>query len=300
MTTTHLALVGEQPMPVLLIDRFLRPERTVLICTKRTQLVAERLTRLLGQHCSVAQHVAPYELNQVVKLLDTLPNVAGDEVVVNLTGGTKIMMLAAFAYATQHRHRFVYLESERPPQHLHRFVVGDKGIRQAVEALPVLLTVDDYLRAHLSGYHCDGFSRDDTGALTTGGQFEQAVYQALTPHFDEVLTGVIPAGAGDQIEIDLVIRHDNQVAIAEVKLGRGEEGPKKGIDQLSTAGGREYLGTYTRKLLITAGYVNDRIQALAKEKQVTILRVSGYRSGYPIRPSEAEHLATEIKRSLIG
>lgn len=33
--TTHLALVGEQPMPVLLIDRHLRPEHTVLVCTAR-------------------------------------------------------------------------------------------------------------------------------------------------------------------------------------------------------------------------------------------------------------------------
>lgn len=43
----------------------------------------------------------------------------------------------------------------------------------------------------------------------------------------EVLPNVRPAGAGDQIEIDLVIRHGNQVAVAEVKRGRGSEGPKK-------------------------------------------------------------------------
>lgn len=293
---THLALVGEQPMPVLLIDRHLHPARTVLVCTERTQTVAARLQRLI-QHCEVAPHVAPYELNLVVKLLNEQP-VTDEEVIVNLTGGTKIMMLAAFAHAMQRNQSFVYLESERPPQ-LHRFAFGEKGIRQKVENLPTdLITADDYLRAHVASYRCVGYSRDANGILTEGGQFEQAVHQALTPHFAEVLAGVKPDGVGDQIDIDLVIRYGNQVAIAEVKIGRGEEGPKKGIDQLSTAGSREYLGTYTRKLLITAGSTSEKIRSLAAQKQVAILQVKNYRIGQPIRESEVLRLASEIKQSL--
>jgi hypothetical protein len=293
--TTHLALVGEQPMPVLLIDRHLRPARTLLVCTKRTQQVAERLQRLIT-NCEVLPQVEPYELNQVVRLLDERPS---DEqnAVINLTGGTKIMMLAAFAHAMRRKVRFVYLESEQPPQHLHSFTFGNTGIAQTVENLPTLITTDDYLRAHLIGYHCEGYSREADGALTNGGRFEQAVHQALEQHFD-TLSGVRPAGVGEQIEIDLVIRHGNQVAIAEVKLGRGDEGPKKGIDQLSTAGGREYLGTYTRKLLITAGYLGARIQALAQEKQVTTLQVDRYQDGLPLRASSAQRLVQQVKEAV--
>jgi len=36
-------------MPLLLPDRFLRPERSLLICTAHTRLVAQWLTRLLPQ-----------------------------------------------------------------------------------------------------------------------------------------------------------------------------------------------------------------------------------------------------------
>ncbi len=294
--TTHLALVGEQPMPVLLIDRFLRPARTVLVCTTRTQKVAARLQRVLGAACTIAPHVEPYELDQVVKLLNEQP-ASAEEVIVNLTGGTKIMMLGAFAHAMQRKQRFVYLESERPPQRLHSFAFGNVGIAQTLAELPTLITADDYLRAHLAGYRCEGYSREPDGTLTEGGYFEQAINAALAPHF-EVLAGVKPAGVGDQIDIDLVIRHGNQVSIAEVKLGRGGEGPKKGIDQLSTAGSREYLGTYTRKLLITAGYLGAGIEALAKEKRVTTLQVDGYRHGHPLRASSAQRLVQQVKDAM--
>ena len=296
--TTHLALVGEQPMPVLLIDRHLRPDHTVLVCTGQTQAVAARLQRLI-RTCEVAPHVAAYELNQVLKVLRELDRAeAAEEIVVNLTGGTKIMMLAAFAHAMQRKQRFVYLESERPPQRLHTFVAGEKRIQQTVKELPTLITVDDYLRAHLADYHSDGYSRDEHGQLTSGGEFEQAVYEALSPKLDEVYVGVKPAGVGEQIEIDMVLRHGNQVAIAEVKLGRGEEGPKKGIDQLSTAGSREYLGTYTRKLLITAGYMSERVRQLAAEKQVVHIQVSGYRSGRSIPPRDAGRLVADVQKAL--
>jgi hypothetical protein len=45
--TTLLSLIGEQPMPALLPDCFLRPERTWLVCTERTKPVAQRLKKLL-------------------------------------------------------------------------------------------------------------------------------------------------------------------------------------------------------------------------------------------------------------
>ena len=80
--------------------------------------------------------------------------------------------------------------------------------------------------------------------------------------------------------------------------GRGSEGPKKGIDQLSTAGGREYLGTYARKRLITAGEIRERVRLLAAEKQVAIVQVHGYRNGRPIPLAESARLVSEVKRAL--
>jgi hypothetical protein len=39
--TTLLHHIGEQPMPILLPDRFLRPARWLLVCTARAQPAAQ-------------------------------------------------------------------------------------------------------------------------------------------------------------------------------------------------------------------------------------------------------------------
>jgi hypothetical protein len=194
---------------------------------------------------------------------------------------------------------FVYLESERLPATLYRYSFASGGLRQKEKTpLPALITVKDYLDAHLPGVRSEGFNRDRSGALSDGGVFEQAVHDALRPQVDEVLAGVRPEGVADQIEMDLVIRIGNQVGVAEVKLGGGEERPKQGIDQLSTAASREYLGTYTARFLITANPLAGSILRLAKEKQVTVVTLKEYRLGAALRPSDQRRLVEAVRARL--
>lgn len=294
--TTHLALIGEQPMPALLPDRFLQPARTLLVCTERTRPVALRLQRLLPHaHC---EEVDPYDLPAILARLNTLAP-ADQPTVVNLTGGTKMMMLAAFALAMQRGWDFVYLESERPPATLHRYATAGGGLRRKAQTqLPALISAADYLHAHLPGVRVEGFNRDEHGRLTDGGQLEQAVCEALRPHVDEALAGVRPEGVANQIEIDLVMRVGNAVGVAEVKLGGGVERPKQGIDQLSTAASREYLGTYTAKFLITANPLAPSTRRLAAEKQVTVVTLRDYQRGDPLTPADQQRLAQAIRQRL--
>ena len=138
-----------------------------------------------------------------------------------------------------------------------------------------------------------------TGAGDLGGLFEQAVFRALQPQVDEMLAGVRPEGVADQIEMDLVLRVGNQVGVAEVKLGGRAERPKQGIDQLSTAASREYLGTYTAKFLITANPLARSVLQLAREKQVTVVTLTGYRPGDPLSPAEQQRLVQAVRQRLV-
>lgn len=291
--TTLLALVGEQPMPVLLPDRFVQPERTLLICTARSRPVAQRLLRLLP-HAAI-EETDPYDLSKILTRLGELAPVDAP-MLVNLTGGTKMMMLGAFALTMQRGWDFVYLESEHRPAVLYRYSVASGRLRRKEGTpLPPLITAADYLHAHLPGFRSEGFSRDRAGNLTDGGVFEQAVYDALLPHVDEVLAGVRPEGVANQIEMDLVIRVGNQVGVAEVKLGGGEERPKQGIDQLSTATSCEYLGIYTARFLITANPLAASILRLAKEKQVNVIALQGYRLDAALTPGDQQRLVQYSK-----
>ncbi len=107
-----------------------------------------------------------------------------------------------------------------------------------------------------------------------------------------------PEGVANQIEIDLVIRVGNQVGVAEVKLGGGAERPKQGIDQLSTAASREYLGTYTARFLITANPLARSVLQLAKEKQVTVVTLTDYRLGELLTPADKQRLIQAVRQRL--
>jgi hypothetical protein len=292
--TTLIALVGEQPMPVLLPALYLRPAETVLLHTSRTQPVATRLAGLLSGATIKEGH--PYELRKIIADIQAL--VAGrSNIIFNLTGGTKMMMLAAYTIAAQGNYEFIYLESEGQQTMLYRYQM-DKGLPVFVrkDVLPPVINLDDYLRAHLATYSIEGFSRDENGNLTFGGRFERAVHNVLLQSCDEVMAGV--RYVDRQIDIDLVLRCGNQVGIAEVKIAGSEERPKQGIDQLSTAGGREYLGIYTTKFLITGRAMPKTIRKLACEKNVHLIELGRYNGSESLSPQHALHLSRSILQRL--
>lgn len=298
--TMLLSLIGEQPIPNLLPIRALQSDENILVYTSRTEAVARRLRRLISSHDDLKNdlQVPAYNFEQALHTMQQrLGGIA--EVTFNLTGGTKMMALAAYALAAQRQAEFVYLESETHTAWLYRYHYVD-GIPQRVarDKLPPLISAADYLNAHLPGFRETGFSTDEKGNLTTGGQFEKAVYQALQSRFDDVLAGVRPEGVADQIEIDLVIRCGNQVGIAEVKLGGGDSG-KRGLDQLKMAGGREYLGTYTTQFMIAARkQFSRKIETLARQRGVHVIYVPEYADGRPLSIPQAEKLARAIREKL--
>jgi hypothetical protein len=55
-----------------------------------------------------------------------------------------------------------------------------------------------------------------------------------------------------------------------------EKKPKQGIDQLNTAGGREYLGTYAIRVLINGRTLSPDIKTLAQERGVKLIELPGY------------------------
>lgn len=297
-----LSLIGEQPIPVLLPIRCLQPERNLLVYTAKTRERARLLRRLIGGAEDLRDdlQVDAYDFPQTLaKLHARLADES--EIQFNLTGGTKMMALAAYALAAQKNAEFMYVESEKHHSLLYRyqFQSGLPRLREQT-AMPSLITTAEYLKAHLPGFEERGFSKDEHGNLTEGGMFEKAIHDALKQRGFDALAGVRPAGVEDQIEIDLVFRVDNQVGIAEIKLGGGESG-KRGLDQLKMAGEQAYLGTYTAQFMIVAApRLYGRAQGLAARRGVTVITLPEYQSGKSLPPVVAQRLISQICQRLVG
>jgi len=275
---TLFNLIGEQPMPNLLPVLYLQPEETVILYTDKTQNVANRLVKLINYNDKINTRatrvrVYAYDIGEIVDKMDHYLQRSGNKskLVFNITGGTKLMSIGMFQFAVQKNSQVVYLQSEKNKSLLYTLYINDDNrLETSVTELPELINVDLYLRAHLNGYNI----QNNYDYFEKGIQYENAVIHALRRNNFEVLQGVKPIGEGDQVEIDAVIRPigTNNVGIAEIKIGDWKmERPKKGIDQLSTAGSREYLGIYTKKFLITSRRVNAAIKKAARKHGIVVI-----------------------------
>lgn len=285
-----IELVGEQPIPNLLPVKYLKPSVLVLVRTDRTKLVAERLRCMLQAQVELV-NADPYNIAKLLKQLGDLIETRGwksDQLLFNITGGTKLMSLAAFHLAARLGSPCVYLQTEGGRSLLHSYRFREGELRQAdggPREIPSTLTLDEYLRAHLGEYKV-GSPRNES---------EHCILCALRPAMDEIMPSVTHGGA---LEIDLVVRCANQVGIAQVKTGRKASG-SIGINQLNTAGEQRYLGTYTHKFLMLDRDLEPNNRKLAEEHCITTIVLETLQSG-DLSDPDKERLVRTVRDALGG
>ncbi len=297
-----ISLIGEQPLPILLPARYIQPQTNLLIHTANpaSKQTALRLMKILPDAQVYALKAHPYDFDALLRELAQQFS-ALQPFAFNLTGGTKIMALAGYECCRQAQAPFYYYESEAGHDRLYTYTTqtAEASSPQVIN-IPALLTLDDFLHAHLNGYHVDVV---DAGSLNydqqKGFYFERAVAGALAAAGFDVLANIRPDDVADQIEIDLLLRLGNQVGVCEVKLG-DKKGDllKKGLDQLNTIGRREYLGTYTHKFLICARALKDKLRQVAAQSKITVIDIppQAYdENRHYLEKYAAETIARQIK-----
>jgi hypothetical protein len=282
-----ISLIGEQPIPNLLVARALQPDRNLLYYTRKTEPVAENLKVLLSN--PELHPLPPFDLTGA---LSELERACPPGATINLTGGTKTMALAAYEFARRKSLPCVYLESDQGQSHLYQYAFQDNQPHlQADSILPTLITIEDYLRAYLG----DGFGPKLRPTQGPGKIFEDRLQEALRPVVDEIKAGIAIMA---EVDIDLVIRCANQVGIIEAKVGHDKI--KHALDQLNTAGGQVKLGTYTQKILVSdqswKQHTNHR--ELAQARRITVIEVPSFQAGQQFSLQDTQHLQTMVCKAL--
>jgi len=295
-------LLGPQPILNLLSIRYLQPEEILFVGTPETHDVSRHLQNLVQDqakihltevhdpHDPLAVHAS------VAKKLGKLGWTEKD-IIFDLSDGSKMEAFGIAQLAKESGSPVVDVELIRGRYHIRRYVYQyGHLVLQSDEALPELIDIGDYLRAHLPGYEVGGAATDKQGHVDVGGRFEETIYQALNPDVDELLAGVRPAGVSNQIEIDLVVRRGNRVGFVEAKTGV----KKAGIDQLDTAGNAHYMGDHVLKFLVTGRYLPRAHKMLAIAEEIRVIELPGYRERSRLPAQEERRLVDTVKRALDG
>ena len=297
-----VGLLGPQPILNLLAIRALQPQEILFVGTKETHAIGQYLQGLAGSKAKVHQteiydpYDAPYMIKAINKKLSKL-GWSSDETLFDLSGGSKLMFYAATELAKARESPAADIERVGYRYRLRQFEFQDHQVVMIRdEYLPSLISIADYLQCYLPGFHEDGFSRDGHGRVDIGGRFENAVYDALAPHVDEVMAGVRPSGVAKQIEIDLVVRQGNNVGIIEAKTGI----KKAGIDQLDTAGNPHYLGDFLAKMLVTGRYLPRAHKALATAQEIRVIELPGYSDRVGLPSQDKHRLVQTVQQALEG
>jgi len=285
MKRIKVCLVGRQPVPNLLPVRYYKPHQVILICSKTTKPVSERLEKVLEKDMKVAtlQIDNPYDIVSITKnLKEQLLNITHQaEIIFNVTGGTKIMSYAAIQVAQEFKSKVIYLESEKNQSKLYQYrFENSELLLLETKMIKEALTIDEYLKIYIGSY----------GPRKRGQNlFEQTVLEVLRPHVPEIMSNV---SFGTNIELDLVIRFGNQLGVAEVTVGKPN---KAKIDQLNSATRQEFLGTYTKRFLITAQEQQDQNNRISAEAyNISVIELLSYSNG-ELSSEDREKLVEKIK-----
>lgn len=262
MIQLMFCLVGQQPVPNLLPILHFKPKEVVLVNTESTLSTSEKLEKLLHKKCDVTTlKVDPYDISTIHHKVERFfaKTHEKEDLLFNITGGTKPMVLGSFLLAQRLRMPIIYLQSDRLQGRIYLYSFnGQQLILHEEKVLEELLTINDFLQVHVGDY--SQRRRKDP--------FSKIIKEAIEPYVSEVLTDV---SIGANVDLDLVLRSKNQMGVVEVTTTKNKI--KRKIDQLTAATERDSLGTYTHRFLIINQRVDENNQKLAKENSITLIEI---------------------------
>lgn len=286
--TVLVSLIGHQPLPNLLVLRYVKPDVVIFIYSSSSdpQLINRKnwlvqLTKCDGiEVLEPSSGVDPWDFNSVPNLLAyELLSIDFKSVsfIFDVTGGTKAMSVGLSRAAAKLRGEIVYLESERSDSYLRRYRFTEDGnlLASEPEKLPKLVTLKDFFYIQL-GLEEAQLKPAPSDPNKKGIQFEINVRNTLAGLVDDMLYSIKPL---DSEEIDIVLQKRNRFAIIECKAREDDERRAYGILQLNNLASERYLGTYTGKILaVVAHYSRDASPnfKMAKQHKVHLLELPNW------------------------
>jgi hypothetical protein len=173
MARIHVCLVSYQPIPNLipLKTEGLRPEKVINLVSPDMQVQAARLKKIANDWGITVEEkpIEPYDLDSARETcLDLLAHHEDDDLTLNVTGGTKIMALAAFEVFREFKKEIIYVDTQNETIQILSPNAATVTFRNVIRVRPYLAAygqniIEDrtnHEMVHHNRNTIDGFLRD--------------------------------------------------------------------------------------------------------------------------------------------
>lgn len=144
----HLCLVSRQAMPNIIPALLYNPQKVVLITTKEEINTAKNISKVLHKYnidCDLHNDlVSAYDLNSVSNAINKIIELnKGEILTLNLTGGTKLMAIAAYELFRNHDMNIIYCDT-----YDESIIHFKKGKFEVEKYNGIRISVENYLIAY--------------------------------------------------------------------------------------------------------------------------------------------------------
>lgn len=136
---TLVNLIGGQTVPNLIAYKWVKPDKVVLLFSENSVQQKNNFKQIISESVVEEREVKAFDFDSVKATSNQIIS-NNDDVILNFTGGTKIMSTAAFLVFYQAERDAIYIDSEN-----HRVLsFTENGMREDIH--DIRITIEEYLK----------------------------------------------------------------------------------------------------------------------------------------------------------
>lgn len=145
---TLINLIGGQTIPNLIAQKYIKPQKIILLFSKGSEKQKNNYINAFNYIEFESIEINPFDYNDVVSnVKNIVKNNTDSELILNFTGGTKIMSLASFQVFKEKKLPSIYVDSENDKIYVYK-----DGL-DYVEDMNINITAEEYLKLNGHVYH---------------------------------------------------------------------------------------------------------------------------------------------------
>lgn len=165
-------LIGGQTIPNLIAQKYIQPDKIILLFSKGSIKQRDSFKSVFSNMTFEDKEIEPFNYNNIkAAAMDIIKNNSDDDLILNFTGGTKIMSVASYEVFKKENLLSIYVDSEN--SRIYKYKNGNAS----EEDMNIKITSEEYLKLNGHIYKIKDVNNPD--------ESRQSYFEYLEKNFNE-------------------------------------------------------------------------------------------------------------------